>query len=80
MDIDSSLTYLVRCSYASAASLNVATSDGRADSATSYRVYLAMGIDHVAVLVCLKSTTSQVDSSMPQARALQTNEDFYFSP
>ena len=63
MDIDSSSTCLVRCNCASGAGLSVATSDGRADSATSYRVYLAMGINLEVVLVCLTSATSQVDSS-----------------
>ena len=63
MDIDSSLTCQVRCSCASGAGLDVATSDGCADSATFYRVYLAMGIDLEVVLVCLTSATSQVDSS-----------------
>ena len=80
MDIDSSSTCLVRCNCASGAGLDAATSDERADAATSYRVCLAMGIDLVAVLVCLTSTTSQVDSSSLQARALQTNEDFFATP
>ena len=63
MDTDSSTACQVRCSCASGAGLSVATSDGRADSATSYRVYLAMGINLEVVLVCLTSATSQVDSS-----------------